>query len=148
MDLETRPETEKSCLSEKRCIKCAAVKPLGDFVKHKQCVGGFANECRVCRCARNKRAANPASAQRAWLKYRYGMTPEQYDAMLGAQGFVCAICLETDPTGRRLAVDHNHATGVIRGLLCHPCNVSLGAFKEDTKRMKRAVYYLQHHSTH
>jgi hypothetical protein len=53
-----------------------------------------------------------------------GVTVEQYDAMLAAQGGGCAIC-GTKPKTRRLDVDHDHKTGRVRGLLCHRCNRAL-----------------------
>lgn len=57
------------------------------------------------------------------LKFLYGLTQEQYDVKLAAQDNRCAICLRhKDEFKRRLAVDHNHITGLIRGLLCLTCN--------------------------
>lgn len=72
---------------------------------------------------------------------RFGLTPEQYDAMLAEQGGVCAICQRPD-ADRRLAVDHDHATGRVRGLLCKSCNKALGAFRDSTDLLLRAVEYL------
>jgi hypothetical protein len=63
------------------------------------------------------------------LKATYGITPEQYDEMLSAQGGTCAICAAPPRPSRRLAVDHDHQTGKIRGLLCGLCNVSLGRYE-------------------
>lgn len=73
----------------------------------------------------------------------YGLTPEQYDAMLEKQGGVCAICRKAPPAQRRLAVDHDHVTGVVRGLLCTSCNLGLGKFMESLELLRRAVAYLQ-----
>jgi Recombination endonuclease VII len=53
-----------------------------------------------------------------------GVTDLEYAAILAAQGGHCALCLST-PKSRRLHVDHNHATGEVRGLLCHRCNRAL-----------------------
>jgi hypothetical protein len=69
-----------------------------------------------------------------------GVTDEQYAAMLDAQGGHCALCPST-PKTRRLHVDHDHATGKLRGLLCHRCNRYLPAsLKADWH--ERAAYYL------
>ncbi len=61
---------------------------------------------------------------------RYGITVEQYDAMLRQQNGLCAICGRA-PKRFRLAVDHDHETGEIRGLLCTRCNLGLGWFRDD-----------------
>lgn len=64
------------------------------------------------------------------LVRRYGITLADYVAMLRAQGGGCAICGQK-PTRRNLAVDHDHATGKVRGLLCAPCNTGLGTLESD-----------------
>lgn len=68
---------------------------------------------------------NPHKVREYELRNRYGITPEDYDRMLEEQGGVCAICEGACPTGRRLAVDHDHETGRVRGLLCVNCNQRL-----------------------
>ena len=69
--------------------------------------------------ADRKKALKRAGA----LKRRYGITPEQYDKMLERQGGGCAVCGKAPkPGARRLAVDHDHSTKVVRGLLCFTCN--------------------------
>ena len=74
------------------------------------------------------------------LKKR-GMTEENYAAMLKQQNGCCAICGRT-PERRRLAVDHDHDTDAVRGLLCGRCNVGLGLFDEDVDSLKIAIRYL------
>lgn len=81
-----------------------------------------------------------------WKYYR--MTIVEYDALADQQGHVCAICRQPESertaTGdpRRLAVDHCHETGEIRGLLCGACNKGLGYFKNNRQRLIDAVKYL------
>ena len=84
------------------------------------------------------------------LLKQYGLTPEDYSAMLASQGGVCAICgkpeCAIDPRNGRpksLAVDHSHATGVVRGLLCVACNNAIGALDEDPSRFAAALEYLK-----
>lgn len=78
------------------------------------------------------------------LKKKYGMTPEQFDTMLEAQGGRCAVCLSDDPgTRRRFFVDHCHNTKAVRGILCHHCNSAIGLFKDSTATLTRAIQYLR-----
>lgn len=83
-----------------------------------------------------KRATN------LWAHYR--MTPEDYELMLHFQGGGCKICGSKDPKMRSPAfhVDHCHETGKIRGLLCGPCNVGLGAFSDNIGTLEAAIRYL------
>lgn len=73
---------------------------------------------------------------------RYGITDGDYETMLLAQGFRCAICFHPPPDGRRLAIDHCHETGKVRGLLCTSCNLGLGRFHDDRARLMAALEYL------
>ena len=92
--------------------------------------------------ARKWRAANPEKSKNNYLKKCYGITLEQYNEMLIKQNGVCAICCEKDPNFDNLAVDHDHKTNKVRGLLCHLCNRALGMFKDDGIRIKNAIIYL------
>jgi len=75
------------------------------------------------------------------LRKNYGITVEQYDEMLVAQNYVCAICGDKDEN-KRLHVDHCHASGRVRGLLCRGCNLGLGKFKDNVETMFAAIKYL------
>ena len=99
--------------------------------------------CNDCRAAKRKRSAAKGGKRSTWLK-QYGLTAESYDAMFAAQNGVCAICKNAQ-TARRLAVDHCHGTGRVRGLLCTRCNAGLGQFKEDPGLFARALFYLEQH---
>jgi CRISPR/Cas system-associated protein Cas10 (large subunit of type III CRISPR-Cas system) len=76
------------------------------------------------------------------LKRCYGVTPEWYEAKLAAQNNGCAIC-GLDPDERRLAVDHHHTTGQIRGLLCARHNVMVGVLEHPD--IPKLVAYLSHY---
>lgn len=91
---------------------------------------------------RNWQRANPERRRATELKHKFGITVEQYNKMLAAQGGTCAICAST-PGLRRLAVDHDHETGIVRGLLCGPCNRALGMFRDDPALLAAAIRYLQ-----
>ena len=89
-----------------------------------------------------RRPERKAADRDGYLKRKYGMTLEDYERMFEAQGGVCAICGEARPEERTLHVDHDHATGVIRGLLCFRCNNALGDFREEYELFQRAADYL------
>lgn len=102
---------------------------------------------------RIKRAADPWHELRISMKKHYGITVEQYLEMHDKQGGVCAVCgcaeSSVDPRTkrvRRLAVDHCHDTGKIRGLLCSSCNTAIGQMKDDVRILSSAISYLQKHS--
>lgn len=63
------------------------------------------------------------------MQYRYGITFTEYSKMLKNQGNVCKICGGINPGGNRLAIDHDHKTGKIRGLLCIKCNIKIGWYE-------------------
>ena len=73
---------------------------------------------------------------------KFGLTFEQYQERLKQQKGVCALCGKENSNGQRLAVDHNHETGKIRGLLCLVCNVALSRLEKDRNWAKKAVEYL------
>jgi len=88
---------------------------------------------------------NPEAHRNCMLKYKYGITLDDYNLMLEEQNMSCAICGSTDP-GRKnanFAVDHDHKTNEIRGLLCHRCNMGLGYFDDDPVQLKQAATYLE-----
>lgn len=109
------------------------------YAKYKETGRSASNHRKWC-------AANPdlvfASRRKHVLK-KYGMTHDDYAALLAKQGGGCASC--GGPANRRgfFHVDHCHQTGVVRGLLCHGCNLGLGAFKDDPQLLLAAADYLQ-----
>ncbi len=104
---------------------------------------------------RKQYVKNPQKAieysRRFLLRKRYGMSFEDYEVMLAAQGNVCAICGGTQAAQRtcagnvvvpKLSIDHDHKTGKVRGLLCHPCNQTIGKFGDSPERLILAAQYL------
>lgn len=82
------------------------------------------------------------------LKKAYGITLEQFEAIAKLQGGKCAICAGVLDMGFFTHVDHCHATGDVRGLLCSPCNTSLGCFKDSVEMLQRAISYLERKGTY
>lgn len=88
------------------------------------------------------------SEQRAGhLKRTFGLTLDEYDAMLARQEGRCAICRRFPADGTFLHVDHDHATGDVRGLLCVRCNNALGLFRDRSDVLLSAIEYLAGGST-
>lgn len=88
---------------------------------------------------------NPGKRKQYQRASRYGLTQEAYDSMLAGQCGKCAICgnnAGANERGGDLYVDHDHASGVVRGLLCRSCNVLLGHAKDDVTILARAIEYL------
>ncbi len=82
-----------------------------------------------------------AKSENARLLRSYGISREEYNKMLAEQNEVCAICKQKD--NKRLAVDHCHKTGKVRGLLCAKHNRALGAFNDDPSLLEAAIKYLK-----
>ena len=75
------------------------------------------------------------------LRRTFGITLEDYDVMLAAQEGGCKICGKVCKTGRRLAVDHDHETGKVLGLLCYSCNMKLGWFESHADEVLKYLTY-------
>jgi hypothetical protein len=72
----------------------------------------------------------------------YGLAPGDYERLREAQDGLCAICHRATGKTRRLSVDHDHATGLVRGLLCRPCNDMLGHARDSVEFFLVAAAYL------
>lgn len=80
------------------------------------------------------------------LMRKYGMTIEQYDAMLETQGGGCFICGRPPRDDISLHVDHDHSTGRVRGILCFCCNNALADFQDDPALLRKAAGYVSWHA--
>jgi hypothetical protein len=88
--------------------------------------------------------ANKTHQRNLNLKSKFGMTRAEYERLREQQDNRCAICKVDKPGGRGdWHVDHNHETGVSRGLLCLGCNIGLGCFKDDPAFLEAAALYLR-----
>lgn len=123
----------------KWCPECGAVKPLAQFPRNRSQSSGYGSYCKPCHNAIGRANREAHGGPRNYhLRRRYGITAEHADALLAEQGGLCAICREA-PAAH---VDHDHATGRVRGLLCFNCNGALGQFRDRPDLMLRAYAYL------
>lgn len=122
----------------KRCCVCKIEKSVEDFYKS-------SSECKACNKVRDSGPRRLQKREYAWKKKladEFGLTPEDYWEMFDRQDGRCAIC-RREPDWKRLAVDHDHDTGRVRGLLCHQCNCGLGFFNDDFDLLVTALGYLK-----
>lgn len=121
----------------KTCKLCNEAKPVDAFHRDH---GGRRSICGSCRSKTRKgRQETPLQRLKRKLWEEYKLTFEQYEALVEHQNGACAMCGVEPTAGSRLHVDHCHATGVVRGLLCMPCNIGVGFYE---KRGQAAERYL------
>ena len=132
--------------SMKLCVRCKTERPHADFSKDKNRKDGLYVYCKMCMrlWSREFRLKKPNSAKHSEIKYKYGLTLEEYNLKLVDQGNCCAICGTDVPGGghENLYVDHNHDTGKVRGLLCRNCNLMIGHAKDNKDILESAIKYL------
>lgn len=114
---------------QKFCYKCQTMKPRSEFGKNSSKADGNNSECKECKQYKDTVAST------------YNISMAEYKAMILKQDNKCAICGNTQ--NKALAVDHNHTTGEVRGLLCTSCNVGLGLFKDRIDLLLQAIEYLK-----
>ena len=127
----------------KTCRNCKVSKTKDDFYKNKTRSDGLTSLCKNCFRSKYPRSERPRKDGPRHRRVKYGLTEADYQALLKTQGGKCAICLKPCSTGKALAVDHNHDTGQVRGLLCMSCNTGLGKFKDDRSLLLAALNYLR-----
>lgn len=120
------------------CSKCGSKKPESEFWRDKNKYTGRGYSCKQCRGYRY---------QESCMKSKYGVDREWYKATLESQGGVCAICGSTRPDKsgfkRMFAIDHDHVSGKVRGLLCCECNLGIGQLGDNIGRLRAAIVYLE-----
>lgn len=163
-------------MTERECLTCNTVKALSEFHVGKNSQSGRRAKCKLCcnkeriedrelHQARKSRyyAANRdalVSKSKDWYHKnieenrlaqrlaRYGLSRDEYDAMAARQAGRCALCKRPfgEAHGNREAIDHDHKTGRVRGLLHNRCNTAIGMIGEDPDVLRAAIAYLQSHS--
>lgn len=149
----------------KKCTTCKKELDISLFCKHSGRKDGLNYRCKACAkktrdqwykipenreymnqghrewTRKNKKYAAEYSRNKT-LIIKFGITEIQYQDLLFKQGGTCLICKKTCSSGRKLAVDHDHETGEIRGLLCGACNMGLGLFQDNPFLLENAKNYL------
>ena len=117
----------------KVCRMCGTEKPLSEYYERSES-GLTRNECRDCMIEAHRYK-------------KLGVCNTEYHKMLAQQHGKCCICASTLNSSRytKFAVDHDHRTGKVRGLLCTACNTAIGLMKDSPLRMEQAAQYLRRH---
>lgn len=136
----------------KLCKQCQLVKSQEFFYKNYNSKQGkyyFASYCIECSNERSRKYHHAnrhkrIKQNREWsLSKKYKITGADYIQIYESQGGVCKIC-NLKSEHKRLAVDHSHSTGEVRGLLCENCNRGLGMFKDNKVLLQNAIAYLSY----
>jgi hypothetical protein len=134
-------------LNAKVCRHCSELKQLEDYPKNKEMRDGRSSYCKPCASYRAKvwKQNNQYRAKEQELQNKYGISLADYKAIYKEQKGRCKICgvEEENVPRKKLFVDHNHTTGVVRGLLCHHCNAGLGHFMDNQTLLLNAADYLK-----
>lgn len=124
----------------KLCTKCGENKSLEEFSKNARRKDGRQVWCKKCAHARRAEWAreNPSKITAYRRLDKYGLTPEQYQNLLNEQNGLCAIC-SADLSSVTPHIDHDHATGRVRGVLCQFCNIMIGWYEQirDHERVQK-----------
>jgi hypothetical protein len=140
---KVRPYRRHSTVPEgmKYCPQCGETKSVDAFGSNRANKSGLTNYCRPChnRVMAEIKVRRYGGQRNYLLKLRYGLTTSEVDAMREQQGGICLICLRSPA----VHVDHDHETGLVRGLLCFSCNGALGQFDDEAWRLRLAADYLE-----
>lgn len=112
--------------------------------------GNGSSYCRACQrdyekaWRRNNPERQKAQRRRAYVRKAYGISYDQYEAMVELQGGACAVCGVHGDTQQHgvLLIDHDHDTGRVRGLLCVDCNFAIGRTGRNVTRLAKAIAYI------
>ena len=137
----------------KRCASCKEEMPVADFYRSARGMPGYRPYCKPChkikRRAAYLRSGGKDVPYEQLIRREYGITLADYNVMLRKQAHRCAICRRAETAVsrsgevRRLAVDHDHVTKTVRGLLCHRCNILVWAFEDNHTRLASIAGYIE-----
>lgn len=128
----------------KACGHCEKELPLDSYKKNKDGKLGRHSICKSCTSDRDKMRYANGDTYAARLKKLYNLSVDEYKEMYEEAGGCCQVCgVEESKLNKRLAVDHCHTTGKVRGLLCSKCNTALGQLDDDLNKISALYSYLK-----
>jgi hypothetical protein len=102
---------------------------------------GLCKSCYWTQWRKDNKEKQRGYKRKSLLKNTYGMTLDEYNVLLEAQNYGCAICGNSNGN-RVMFVDHDHDTSEVRGLLCTRCNCAIGLLDDDVEKMAKAIEYI------
>ena len=155
--MRTREQIESDIeRGSKVCTHCGERQDFRYFHVQSKSPDNYSGNCSDCsndkqNKTRSQSKSKTAVQRRKYTLKKFGMTLQCYDKMLRDQNYSCAICgtkenIVHKKTARSFAVDHNHETGEVRGLLCNTCNRGLGLFKDNITVLESAAEYLKNNN--
>ncbi len=155
----------------KVCARCIKQKPLTAFYAHKANSDKHDSYCKDCRCElqremladpvrraaravtsakyyQNNRDVSRRTGRDAAYRRKYGVSYAEFETLIALAGWRCEICSEPITTegpknARTANLDHDHETGVVRGVLCFLCNTAIGKLGDSPQILRNAVAYLE-----
>lgn len=118
----------------KICAHCKEEKPIAKYMLDSRYKDGYRSTCRPCRTVQSRDSQ---------IRTRYGFERDEYEAFLESHNFECDVC----GSKKNLGVDHDHESGIVRGLLCSNCNTALGLVKDSNERLEALIDYLEKSKT-
>lgn len=148
----------------KTCNACGLEKPYSEFHRNPETHDGYRYTCKLCRknkvpsnrtvSRQTRKRQDPATRKsygsrkenggEGWAQIKrldkYGLTVTEFEALYESQSGQCGCC--SNPLGDKYCIDHDHATGAVRGLLCYACNSGIGQLGDTIEGLQRAIQYL------
>lgn len=153
-------------MDKKTCIRCNETKTAAEFGLRRDRGDLLNPRCRQCERDRKRqymneyRAANRERSREISREHyrrnkirrrsqnrqsKYGVSDAVRDLVFADQGHCCGVCGSSQPGPKDWSIDHCHATGKFRGVLCHSCNTGLGLFYDSVQSLEAAIAYLKKH---
>lgn len=135
--------------THQQCSTCRSMEPYENFYRDKTTKTGYSSYCKSCQRNYDKAYQQTDKYRRKvrrmqWKKQGIDISHDVYEEMFAAVGGACEICgTVKNQFDKGMCVDHDHATGVVRGILCTKCNMAIGNLNDDLELVMRAADYLR-----
>jgi hypothetical protein len=128
----------------KLCVLCNIEKDYSEFSLNKNGRYGLHSQCKTCKSNVSKYRYANGDSYALRLQKLYGLTVDEYKQLYAEANGCCQVCgISEENNNKRLAVDHCHTTGKVRGLLCGKCNTALGQLDDNLNKISSLYSYLK-----
>lgn len=131
--------------ANRKCQKCGSIKSLSKHFPIRNDTGLYRGVCKQCEKKRKSSwySSKKTDVRIQFVARKYGLSKEDYEILIAGHNGLCAICGKSEKSSRSLAIDHDHKTGNVRGMLCWMCNGMLGRASDDINILENAIKYLK-----